>query len=133
MCGHSPAKLTVVPMQGWRRDEFFDQTGVKWVNPSPNLRSVEEAALYPGIGMLEANQLSVGRGTATPFEVFGAGATAATKDAPAQAGLVRRQSGGGIPDCAEDSRRYLRRDHLHRRRRRKPLSLPWPDDRGRYA
>jgi uncharacterized protein YbbC (DUF1343 family) len=53
------------------------------VNPSPNLRSVTEATLYPGLGMLDATNVSVGRGTATPFEVFGAGATAATKDAPA--------------------------------------------------
>jgi len=77
------APLTVVPMQDWRRDEFFDQTGVPWVNPSPNLRSVTEATLYPGLGMMDATNVSVGRGTATPFEVFGAGATAATKDAPA--------------------------------------------------
>ena len=77
--------LTVVPMQNWRRDEFFDATGVAWVNPSPNLRSVAEAVLYPGLGMLDATNVSVGRGTATPFEVFGAGATAATKDSPAQA------------------------------------------------
>ena len=77
------AKLEVIPMQNWRRDEFFDQTGVKWVNPSPNLRSVTEAILYPGLGMLDATNVSVGRGTATPFEVFGAGATAATKNSPA--------------------------------------------------
>ena len=70
-------------MQGWHRDEFFDQTGVKWVNPSPNLRSVDEAVLYPGIGMIEGTNLSGGRGTAMPFEVFGAGTTAATRDAPA--------------------------------------------------
>jgi uncharacterized protein YbbC (DUF1343 family)/CubicO group peptidase (beta-lactamase class C family) len=76
--------LTVIPMQGWRRDEYFDQTKVKWVNPSPNLRSVEEAVLYPGLGMLDATNVSVGRGTATPFQVFGAGAAATTKDAPAQ-------------------------------------------------
>jgi uncharacterized protein YbbC (DUF1343 family) len=76
--------LTIVPMQNWDRDEYFDQTGIKWVNPSPNLRSVEEATLYPGLGMLDATNVSVGRGTATPFEVFGAGATSATKDAPAQ-------------------------------------------------
>jgi uncharacterized protein YbbC (DUF1343 family) len=75
--------LSVVPMQNWRRDEFFDATGVPWVNPSPNLRSVTEATLYPGLGMLDATNVSVGRGTETPFEVFGAGATAATKDAPA--------------------------------------------------
>ena len=78
------AVLTVVPMQNWHRDEFFDQTGVPWVNPSPNLRSVDEATLYPGLGMLDATNVSVGRGTATPFEVFGAGAMPATKDAPAQ-------------------------------------------------
>jgi uncharacterized protein YbbC (DUF1343 family) len=79
------APLTVVPMKNWRRDEFFDQTGIPWVNPSPNLRSVDEATLYPGLGMMDATNVSVGRGTATPFEVFGAGATPATKDAPAQA------------------------------------------------
>jgi SSS family transporter len=78
-------QLIVVPMQNWRREEFFDQTGVPWVNPSPNLRSVTEATLYPALGMMDMTNVSVGRGTATPFEVFGAGATAATKDAPAQA------------------------------------------------
>ena len=75
--------LTVVPMQNWRREEFFDATGVRWVNPSPNLCSVTEATLYPALGMMDATNVSVGRGTATPFEVFGAGATAATKDTPA--------------------------------------------------
>ncbi len=75
--------LIVVRMQNWRREEFFDATGVPWVNPSPNLRSVTEATLYPALGMMDATNVSVGRGTATPFEVFGAGATAATKDAPA--------------------------------------------------
>jgi len=65
--------LVVVPMQNWHRDEYFDQTGVPWVNPSPNLRSVTEATLYPALGMMDATNVSVGRGTATPFEVFGAG------------------------------------------------------------
>ena len=78
------AGVAVISMQNWSRDEFFDQTGVKWVNPSPNLRSVDEATLYPGLGMLDATNVSVGRGTATPFEVFGAGTTPATKDTPAQ-------------------------------------------------
>ena len=77
--------VTVVPMQNWRREEFFDQTGEPWVNPSPNLRSVTEAMLYPALGMMDATNVSVGRGTATPFEVFGAGATAATHNA---AGVV---------------------------------------------
>jgi uncharacterized protein YbbC (DUF1343 family) len=76
--------LTVIPMQNWHRDEFFDATGLPWVNPSPNLRSVTEATLYPALGMMDFTNVSVGRGTATPFEVFGAGTTAATKDSPAQ-------------------------------------------------
>jgi len=83
-CG-SGAKVTVVAMQGWKRREFFDETGVKWVNPSPNLRSVEEAVLYPGGGLLDFANLSVGRGTAMPFEVFGAGVPAVGKDGVAQA------------------------------------------------
>jgi len=65
--------VTVVKMEGWHRWEFFDTTGVRWVNPSPNLRSVEEATLYPGVGMLDFANVSVGRGTDEPFEVFGAG------------------------------------------------------------
>jgi uncharacterized protein YbbC (DUF1343 family)/CubicO group peptidase (beta-lactamase class C family) len=64
--------VSVVKMEGWKRWEFFDTTGVKWVNPSPNLRSVEAATLYPGVGMMDYANVSVGRGTATPFEVFGA-------------------------------------------------------------
>ena len=72
------AHLTVVPMQNWHREEFFDQTGVKWVNPSPNLRSTTEATLYPALGMMDFTNVSVGRGTATPFEVFGAGVARST-------------------------------------------------------
>jgi uncharacterized protein YbbC (DUF1343 family) len=64
--------LEVIRMEGWRREQYFDQTGLKWVNPSPNMRSLTEAILYPGIGMLETTNLSVGRGTPTPFELFGA-------------------------------------------------------------
>jgi uncharacterized protein YbbC (DUF1343 family)/CubicO group peptidase (beta-lactamase class C family) len=66
------AKLTVVAMQGWIRGDWFDSTGELWVNPSPNMRSLTAAALYPGIGMIEASNLSVGRGTDTPFELVGA-------------------------------------------------------------
>jgi SSS family transporter len=77
--------VTVVKMQGWRRPEFFDETGVHWVNPSPNLRSVEAAVLYPGLGMLDYTNVSVGRGTDVPFEVFGAGTAPATRNAPAVA------------------------------------------------
>jgi uncharacterized protein YbbC (DUF1343 family)/CubicO group peptidase (beta-lactamase class C family) len=66
------AKLTVVPMEGWQRGDWFDSTGLTWVNPSPNLRSVTEAALYPGVALIEGTNVSVGRGTDTPFELVGA-------------------------------------------------------------
>lgn len=65
-------RLTVVPLEGWTRDLWFDQTGLPWINPSPNMRSLTEATLYPGIGLLETTRLSVGRGTDTPFEIIGA-------------------------------------------------------------
>jgi uncharacterized protein YbbC (DUF1343 family)/CubicO group peptidase (beta-lactamase class C family) len=66
------AKLTVVPMEGWQRGDWFDSTGLGWVNPSPNLRSLTEAMLYPGVALIEYTNVSVGRGTDTPFEVVGA-------------------------------------------------------------
>lgn len=66
------SSLTVVKMQGWRREMYLFDTGLFWLNPSPNMRSLEAALLYPGIGMLEFTNLSVGRGTETPFEVLGA-------------------------------------------------------------
>lgn len=64
--------LSVVTMRGWRRDAYGDETGLPWTNPSPNLRSVDEAVLYPAIGLLEATNLAVGRGTDAPFERIGA-------------------------------------------------------------
>jgi uncharacterized protein YbbC (DUF1343 family) len=66
------AKLTVVPMTGWQRGDWFDSTSLTWTNPSPNLRSVTEATLYPGVALVEGTNVSVGRGTDTPFEVVGA-------------------------------------------------------------
>jgi uncharacterized protein YbbC (DUF1343 family)/CubicO group peptidase (beta-lactamase class C family) len=66
------AKLTVVPMTGWQRGDWFDSTALSWTNPSPNLRSVTEATLYPGVALVEGTNVSVGRGTETPFEVVGA-------------------------------------------------------------
>jgi uncharacterized protein YbbC (DUF1343 family) len=66
------AKLSVVKMEGWRRDDLFDRTGLVWRNPSPNMRSLTAALLYPGVGLLETTNLSVGRGTDRPFEVLGA-------------------------------------------------------------
>lgn len=65
-------ELEIIPLKGWQRTEYFDSTGLPWVNPSPNMRSLTEAILYPGIGLLETTNLSVGRGTDTPFELFGA-------------------------------------------------------------
>jgi uncharacterized protein YbbC (DUF1343 family)/CubicO group peptidase (beta-lactamase class C family) len=66
------ADLTVVKMERYARGLWYDETGLPWTNPSPNLRTVTEAALYPGVGLLEATNVSVGRGTDTPFEVVGA-------------------------------------------------------------
>jgi uncharacterized protein YbbC (DUF1343 family)/CubicO group peptidase (beta-lactamase class C family) len=66
------AELHVVKMKGYRRDSWYDETGLKWVNPSPNLRSITEAVLYPGVAMVEGANVSVGRGTSTPFELLGA-------------------------------------------------------------
>lgn len=65
-------RLEVVRCAGWRRDDAFDRTGLLWVNPSPNIRSLNQALLYPGVGLLEMTNVSVGRGTDAPFETFGA-------------------------------------------------------------
>jgi uncharacterized protein YbbC (DUF1343 family) len=64
--------LQVVAMEGYRREAWFDQTGLRWVNPSPNLRSLTQVIFYPGVGLIEAANVSVGRGTPTPFEIVGA-------------------------------------------------------------
>lgn len=66
------ANLNVVKMKNWQRNMWYDQTGLKWVNPSPNMRSLDAAILYPGMGMLETVNISVGRGTNTPFNIYGA-------------------------------------------------------------
>jgi uncharacterized protein YbbC (DUF1343 family)/CubicO group peptidase (beta-lactamase class C family) len=65
-------RLTVIAMEGWMRGDWFDSTGELWINPSPNMRNITEAILYPGIGLIEATNISVGRGTDTPFELVGA-------------------------------------------------------------
>jgi uncharacterized protein YbbC (DUF1343 family) len=64
--------LQIIQCEGWKRADFYDATGLTWINPSPNMRSLTQAFLYPGIGLLETTNLSVGRGTDTPFEVIGA-------------------------------------------------------------
>jgi uncharacterized protein YbbC (DUF1343 family) len=66
------ADLTVIPCEGWRRSDWFDATGLPWTHPSPNMRRLTAAALYPGVGLLEYCPISVGRGTDTPFEILGA-------------------------------------------------------------
>src|ERR1700730_4594338 len=66
------ARLTVVPMEGWMRGDWYDSTALPWINPSPNLRSLTEATLYPGVALFEGTNVSVGRGTDTPFELLGA-------------------------------------------------------------
>jgi beta-N-acetylhexosaminidase len=66
------AHLSVIKMRGWKRSMWFDETGLTWVPPSPNMPNVEAAALYPGIGIFEASNLAVGRGTPIPFRWIGA-------------------------------------------------------------
>ncbi|CCW34303.1 hypothetical protein CTKA_00687 [Chthonomonas calidirosea] len=67
-----PLQLDVVRLEGWKRSDYWDATNLTWINPSPNMRSLRQALLYPGIGLLEFTNLSVGRGTDTPFEWIGA-------------------------------------------------------------
>jgi uncharacterized protein YbbC (DUF1343 family) len=66
------ADLHVVPMEGWQRSEWFDETGLPWINPSPNIRSLEAALNYAGLVLSEATNLTVGRGTERPFSYLGA-------------------------------------------------------------
>jgi uncharacterized protein YbbC (DUF1343 family) len=66
------ADLTIVTARNWSRDQWFDGTGLPWINPSPNMRNLLQATLYPGIGAIEGTNISVGRGTDTPFEQVGA-------------------------------------------------------------
>jgi uncharacterized protein YbbC (DUF1343 family) len=66
------ANLKVVPMRGWRRELWFDRTGLPWVRPSPNMPSLQSAMLYPGLVAFEGSNLSVGRGTPTAFQIVGA-------------------------------------------------------------
>jgi uncharacterized protein YbbC (DUF1343 family)/CubicO group peptidase (beta-lactamase class C family) len=66
------AELEVIPVEGWDRRDLFDKTNLLWVNPSPNMRTLTAALFYPGVGLLETTNISVGRGTDRPFEIFGA-------------------------------------------------------------
>ncbi len=69
---HIGAKLEVVAMQGWSRDQYFDSTGLPWVLPSPNLPTLDSALVYPGTVLFEGTNVSEGRGTTKPFELCGA-------------------------------------------------------------
>jgi uncharacterized protein YbbC (DUF1343 family) len=69
---HTGADLRVIAMRNWHRNYFFESTGIKWIPPSPNLRTIKGSILYPGIEILQSAGVSVGRGTQTPFEEFGA-------------------------------------------------------------
>jgi uncharacterized protein YbbC (DUF1343 family) len=72
LAGHIKAKLVVVPMEGWRRSMWYDQTGLRFIKTSPNMPDLETAAIYPGLCLLEGTNVSEGRGTAMPFRQFGA-------------------------------------------------------------
>ena len=85
------ADLQVIKMKNWRRSETYDQTGMKWIPPSPNLHTVNEDFIYPGIETLQPGGISVGRGTKTPFEVFGA---PWIQSAPLQKGMEGRDIPG---------------------------------------
>ncbi len=65
-------KLHVIKMRGYERSQWYDETGLLWINPSPNLHTLTQAVLYPGVALVEGANVSVGRGTATPFEILGA-------------------------------------------------------------
>jgi uncharacterized protein YbbC (DUF1343 family) len=69
---HIGADLHVISMRNWHRNYFFESTGIKWIPPSPNLRTIKGSIVYPGIEILQSAGVSVGRGTQTPFEEFGA-------------------------------------------------------------
>ncbi|HKY33816.1 MAG TPA: DUF1343 domain-containing protein [Candidatus Polarisedimenticolia bacterium] len=90
--GPGPCDLTVVPMKGWRRRMRFDDTGLPWVLPSPNMPTVATAEVYPGQVLLEGTNLSEGRGTTRPFEVWGA----PWLDTPALKERFRRRR---LPGC----------------------------------
>ena len=91
------AKLTVIPMEGWKRSQWYDETGLPWVYPSPNMPTLDTATVYPGLVYLEGTNVSEGRGTTRPFELFGApwidgGSLAKTLNALALPGVVFREA-----------------------------------------
>ena len=105
---HLDSHLTVVPLQNWTRTEYFDQTGLPWTNPSPNLRSLTAATLYPGTAFAETTNVSIGRGSDAPFEQIGAPYI----DAPALATFLTARHIPGVAiasttiPIAEDGNHY---------------------------
>lgn len=95
--------LTVIPVKGWQRGQWQDEAGLPWVNTSPNMRSLQAAALYPGLGLLE-RALSVGRGTPTPFEVVGA---------PYVDGARLAREVGALPGVAVEPVRFTPTADIH--------------------
>jgi uncharacterized protein YbbC (DUF1343 family) len=94
------AKLTVVPAAGWRGRQWFDETGLPWIDPSPNIRSLTAALNYSGLVLSEATNLSVGRGTEHPFSVLGAPWMSAAE-------VVRRASGYELPGVTLDTTSFV--------------------------
>ena len=133
---HIGADLTVVPLKNWQRDDWFDDTGLPWINPSPNMRNLIQATLYPGIGAIEGTNLSVGRGTDTPFEQVGA----PWVDGVRLAGLLNERKLAGhplLPGALHADRQQVRRGRVPGRlhdRDRPPGAAAGPGrgrDRGR--
>ena len=93
------AQLTVVPIDGWSPDMWFDETGLPWINPSPNIRSLEAALNYAGLVLTEATNLTVGRGTPAPFTTVGAPWLDAAR-------LLERVSQYDIPGVRLDTTSY---------------------------
>ena len=95
--GQVNADVTVVPMRGWRRSMWWEETGIPWVNPSPNLRSVDATALYPGTVFFEGTNATEGRGTDKPFQLIGA-------EWLSDAGAIAREMNAlGLPGVRFDS------------------------------
>ncbi len=103
---NSKADLTIIPLENWRRELYLDQTGLPWTNPSPNMRNLTEAILYPGVGLLES-AVSVGRGTDTPFEVIGAPHIDDVK-------LAEKLNGAGLPGVRFVPIRFTPRASVHK-------------------
>ena len=129
------ADLTVVPMANWRRDQWFDETGLTWVNPSPNMRNLTQAALYPGVGAIEYANVSVGRGTDQPFEQIGAPwmdgprLAAALNARPAGHPLLSGRVHAGVEQVRQ--RAVPRRVHDRHQPRRAAARARRPGDRRR--